>query len=112
MKRILNLLLFAAVLMCGASVLTSCEDVGVLDNPTSDEPEVLETDYTVMLYTVGGGNLDSQIENDIKRAASAIKADSKKVRYMVQYKYSSQACLEPDLLPTGIRQADRLEPLA
>ena len=94
MKQILNLLLFAAVLMCGASVLTSCDDVlSVLDNPTSEEPEVLETDYTVMLYTAGGGNLDSQIENDIKRAANAIKADSKKVRYLVQYKYSSQASI-------------------
>ena len=104
MKRILNLLLFAAVLMCGASILTSCDDVlSVLDNPASDEPEVLETDYTVMLYTVGGGNLDSQIETDIKRAANAIKADSKKVRYLVQYKYSSQAGINKSLsfTPSG-----------
>ena len=104
MKRILNLLLFAAVLMCGTSILTSCDDVlSVLDNPASDEPEVLETDYTVMLYTVGGGNLDSQIETDIKRAANAIKADSKKVRYLVQYKYSSQAGINKSLsfTPSG-----------
>ncbi len=62
-----------------------------------------EADYTVMLYTVGGGNLDNQIETDIKNAAGAIKADNKKVRYLIQYKYSSQASINgiSGFLPSG-----------
>ena len=56
-----------------------------------------------MLYTVGGGNLDNQIETDIKNAAGAIKADNKKVRYLIQYKYSSQASINgiSGFLPSG-----------
>ena len=62
-----------------------------------------EADYTVMLYTVGGGNLDNQIETDVKNAAGAIKADNKKVRYLIQYKYSSQASINgiSGFLPSG-----------
>ena len=62
-----------------------------------------EADYTVMLYTVGGGNLDNQVETDIKNAAGAIKADNKKVRYLIQYKYSSQASINgiSGFLPSG-----------
>ena len=62
-----------------------------------------EADYTVMLYTVGGGNLDNQIETDIKNADGAIKDDNKKVRYLIQYKYSSQASINgiSGFLPSG-----------
>ena len=51
-----------------------------LPDVTPDPPVVeLATDYTVMLYTVEGGNLDNNIENDIAKAAKALKADSEKV---------------------------------
>ena len=90
-------LILSAILTCGlwASMLTSCVDSK--DNPIGDTPVtpvVDEADYTVMLYTVGGGNLDNSIENDIASAAKALKAGNKKVRYLVQYKYSSQKELE------------------
>ena len=90
-------LILSAILTCSlwASMLTSCVDSK--DNPTGDTPVtpvVDEADYTVMLYTVGGGNLDNSIENDIASAAKALKAGNKKVRYLVQYKYSSQKELE------------------
>lgn len=52
----------------------------VTPDVTPDPPVVeLATDYTVMLYTVEGGNLDNNIENDIAEAAKALKADSETV---------------------------------
>jgi len=105
--RITTLPKLAAIFACGF-MLTACfytEDNPVsTDKPVSDVPAETtpEADYTVMLYTVGGGNLDSQIETDIRRAASAIKTDNKKVRYMVQYKYSSNASLNSSVFtPSG-----------
>ena len=103
MKKI-NLWLFSAILVCGLAVtmFTSC--VEKADNPSSDvTPVVEETDYTVMLYTVGGGNLDYNLEQDIAKAAAAIKNDNKKVRYIVQYKYSSENSLamNPYFVPSG-----------
>ena len=86
--------MLAAILTCGLAVtmFTSCVDK--TDNPSGDvTPVVEETDYTVMLYTVGGGNLDYNIEQDIAKAAAAIKTDNKKVRYIVLYKYSSENSL-------------------
>ena len=58
MKKI-NLWMFSAILICGLAVtmFTSCVDK--VDNPSGDvTPGVEEADYTVMLYTAGGGNLD------------------------------------------------------
>ena len=103
MKKI-NLWLFSAIFICGLAVtmFTSCVDK--TDNPSGDvTPTVVEADYTVMLYTSGGGNLDYSIEKDIVKAAAAIKTDSKKVRYIVQYKYSSESSLNMDasFVPSG-----------
>ena len=72
MKKI-NLWLFSAIFICGLAVtmFTSCVDK--TDNPSGDvTPTVVEADYTVMLYTSGGGNLDYSIEQDIAKAAAAI----------------------------------------
>ena len=88
-------------------LIASCQREKIDNNPpdvTPDPPVVeLPTDYTVMLYTVGGGNLDNNIENDIAEAAKALKVDSEKVRYLVQYKYSSQLGLDKLLgyVPSG-----------
>jgi hypothetical protein len=73
MKKI-NLWLFSAIFICGLAVtmFTSCVDK--VDNPSDDvTPGVEEADYTVMLYTSGGGNLDYSIEEDIAKAADVIK---------------------------------------
>jgi len=103
MKKI-NLWMLSAILICGLAVtmFTSCVDK--VDNPSGDvTPGVEEADYTVMLYTAGGGNLDYSIEEDIAKAAAAIKTDNKKVRYIVQYKYSSEKGLNtnPMFVPSG-----------
>ena len=91
MMRKNNLWMLAALLLCCLS-FTACTDE-MMDNavePGTDTPTENLADYTVMLYTCGGSNLDNSIEADIIKAAKAIKADSKKVRYMVQYKYSRE----------------------
>lgn len=75
------------MLAAGLCLLASCADKSVTDNPV-EPPVIPETDYTVMFYTVGGGNLDISIEGDLLAAAKTLKADSKQVRFMVQYKYS------------------------
>lgn len=95
MKKSL-LWMMTAILLCGLTVSTFTSCVDQIDNPGGNTPvtPVLETDYTVMLYTAGGGNLDNSIEGDIAKAAKALKADSKKVRYLVQYKYSSKNGLD------------------
>ena len=75
------------MLAAGLCLLASCADKSVTDNPV-EPPVIPETDYTVMFYTVGGGNLDISIEGDLLAAAKTLKADSKQVRFIVQYKYS------------------------
>ena len=76
-------------------LLASCADGSVNDNPVVP-PVVPETDYTVMFYTVGDGNLDISIEGDLLAAAKTLQADSKQVRFMVQLKYS-----KPEGMATG-----------
>lgn len=82
--------IWAAILTYGIMTLTSCADN--IDNPgtvpDTPTPTVTEAEYTVMLYTVGGGDLDNDIERDILRAAQAMEKPDERVRYMVQYKYS------------------------
>ena len=105
MMRKNNLWMLAALLLCCLS-FTACTDE--MDNavePGTDTPTEDLADYTVMLYTCGGSNLDNAIEADIIKAAKAIKADSKKVRYMVQYKYSREDNISKNLTvftPSGI----------
>ena len=98
--------MLATLLLCCLS-FTACTDE-MMDNavePGTDTPTEDLADYTVMLYTCGGSNLDNAIEADIIKAAKAIKADSKKVRYMVQYKYSREDNISKNLTvftPSGI----------
>ena len=106
MMRKKNLWMLATLLLCCLS-FTACI-YEMMDNavePGTDTPTEDLADYTVMLYTCGGSNLDNAIEADIIKAAKAIKADSKKVRYMVQYKYSREDNISKNLTvftPSGI----------
>lgn len=106
MMRKNYLWMLTALLLCCLS-FTACTDE-MMDNavePGTDTPTEDMADYTVMLYTCGGSNLDNAIEADIIKAAKAIKADSKKVRYMVQYKYSREDNISKnltDFTPSGI----------
>ena len=69
--------MLATLLLCCLS-FTACIDE-MMDNavePGTDTPTEDLADYTVMLYTCGGSNLDNAIEADIIKAAKAISATS------------------------------------
>ena len=71
MMRKNNLWMLAALLLCCLS-FTACTDE-MMDNavePGTDTPTEDLADYTVMLYTCGGSNLDNAIEADIIKAAT------------------------------------------
>ena len=70
---------------------SACVDQASNPVATPDTPPVVETmaDYTVMLYTAGGGDLDYNLEMDMRRAATAMEKPDSRVRILVQYKYSN-----------------------
>lgn len=51
-------------------------------------------DYTVMFYSCGGANLDDATENNWNEALNSLEVNDPNVRYMVQFKYSSQKNLD------------------
>jgi hypothetical protein len=51
-------------------------------------------DYTVMFYSCGGANLDTDTESNWAGALNALAVDDPNVRYMVQFKYSGAANLK------------------
>ncbi len=73
--------LFTAV--CALMTLAACksDEVGVAD-VTNDDP-----DYLIMVYGVGGGNLDSESLLNIRQLLS--EGSDSKVKYTVQYKLSA-----------------------
>lgn len=91
MKRMYQWIL-AAILVCGASALTSCGGSSSSDSPinpiTPDEPKM--ADYAILFYGYGGGNLDYDILNNIRQFYAATSASYDKVKIAVQYKFSSQ----------------------
>lgn len=99
MKK-LNRWMMVAILFCGlGATLTSCS---VSDNPTSSTPDPSTppstppsvVDYTVMLYCTGGEDLDYQTENDFIAACKGLAGNGSRVRFFLQYKYSSQKGLD------------------
>ena len=51
-------------------------------------------DYTVMFYSCGGANLDDATERNWNEALNSLEVNDPNVRYMVQFKYSSQKNLD------------------
>ncbi|MBO5592449.1 MAG: hypothetical protein J5913_05755 [Prevotella sp.] len=89
MKKV-NLWMLVAILTCGL-MLVSCfsndDNVsGTEVQPTVPAQEL--PDYTVIFYSTGGGNLDPAIQNDFVSLCNSLGTDNKKVRVLVQYKYS------------------------
>ena len=64
---------------------SACVDQASNPVATPDTPPVVETmaDYTVMLYTAGGGDLDYNLEMDMRRAATAMEKPDSRVRILV-----------------------------
>lgn len=85
---------------------SACSDHDDFDIPeASDKPEVKEEgpDYLVMLYAVGGGNLDAAIMSNIYQALDVGSSDN--VKMTVQFKLSAK---EQKLYPQfdGTRRLD------
>ena len=86
--------MLTAILIFGIT-MTSCSSND--DNNAGGDPILPRTDivdYTVMLYSVGGENLDIDTERDMVRACKGLKDTDPNVRFFVQYKYSSQQGLD------------------
>ena len=52
--------------------------------------DMTKPEYTIMFYTVGGGDLDYSIEDDLKRAMYMLYPNDVSVRFFVQMKYSNE----------------------
>lgn len=93
MKRIIRPLL-SVILFCGyGMLLTSCSES---DNPIPSKPDTptAEVDYTVMLYSTGGEDLDISTEEDFIEACKGLLGNESRVRFFVQYKCSPQKDLD------------------
>lgn len=85
-----TVLLFA---LCAAAVLLpSCNDD---DNGPSNEPQ---TEYTLMLYGCGGGNLDDFMKLNLQQAV--LTGSNDKVKMTGQVKFSAEYQSDPDLKGT------------
>ena len=87
-KRNVLLWMLAAILFCGAMVLTSCHDSNDnKDNPTPEPTPAEElADYTLFIYGHAGGHMDQIIEN-VYEKTKPLLTDKKKVRVLFFYKY-------------------------
>ena len=87
-KKNVLLWMLAAILFCGAMVLTSCHDSNDnKDNPTPEPTPAEElADYTLFIYGHAGGHMDQIIEN-VYEKTKPLLTDKKKVRVLFFYKY-------------------------
>lgn len=92
MKKIL-MAAAATMLLMSMTVLTSCTDNSE-DNPvTPSEPEQL-AEYTIILYGIGGYNIDCAILPCFEKLYQGDAEAYKKVNVVVQYKFSTAENLE------------------
>ena len=104
MIKIKSILWLMVAAIAGGLAMVSCTSSN--DNPI---PLVIPprdntpVDYTVMYYSAGGENLDEDAETDLIRAAKALQASDKQIRFIVQYKYSTQEGLDAQTKKTGAK---------
>ena len=79
-----------AAAIAGGITMASCSSSDSGSGPSIPHRDNTPVDYTIMFYSAGGENLDKETENDLLKAAKALQAVDKQVRFMVQYKYSTQ----------------------
>ena len=107
MTKIKSILWLMVAAITGGLAMVSCTSSN--DNPI---PPVIPprdntpVDYTVMYYSAGGENLDLDTEYDLLYAAQALQASDKQIRFIVQYKYSTQEGLNKQytggIVPCGV----------
>lgn len=91
MNKIKSILWLMVAAIAGGLAMVSCsssnnDPITPVIPPRDNTP----VDYTVMFYSAGGENLDAETENDLYRAAKALQVNDTQVRFIVQYKYSTQ----------------------
>lgn len=60
------------------------------DEAKAKNHDMTKPEYTIMFYTVGGGDLDYSIEDDLMRAMEMLQPNDVSVRFFVQMKYSNE----------------------
>lgn len=85
-KRFTWMLIWAAVTVISAGMV-SCKP----NDPEQEKHDSSKPVYTVMLYTIGGGDLDFDTENDIVNGLTGLAANDAGIRFFVQMKYSDEA---------------------
>ena len=90
MIKVKSILWMMAAAIAGGITMASCTSSDSGSGPSIPYRDNTPVDYTIMFYSAGGENLDKETENDLLKAAKALQAVDKQVRFMVQYKYSTQ----------------------
>ena len=82
--------IFSAILIACAIAFgfTSCRQNDP-DNPDTKNHDTTKPQYSIMFYTVAGGDLDLAIESNLMDAMDALQANDVSVRFFVQMKYSN-----------------------
>lgn len=86
--------------IAGGLAMVSCTSSNDNPIPPRDNTPV---DYTIMFYSAGGENLDLDTEYDLLYAAQALQVSDKQIRFIVQYKYSTQEGLDAQTKKTGAK---------
>ncbi len=90
MIKVKSFLWMMAAAIAGGITMASCTSSDSGSGPSIPYRDNTPVDYTIMFYSAGGENLDKETESDLLNAAKALQAVDKQVRFMVQYKYSTQ----------------------
>ena len=90
MIKVKSILWMMAAAIAGGITMASCTSSDSGSGPSIPYRDNTPVDYTIMFYSAGGENLDKETESDLLNAAKALRAVDKQVRFMVQYKYSTQ----------------------
>ena len=99
MIKIKSILWMMITAVAGGLAMVSCTS-------SNDNPIPPDNTYTIMFYSAGGENLDWDTEYDLLYAAQALQASDKQIRFIVQYKYSTQEGLNKQytggIVPCGV----------
>jgi hypothetical protein len=84
MIKVKSFLWMMAAAIAGGITMASCTSSDSGSGPSIPYRDNTPVDYTIMFYSAGGENLDRETESDLLKAAKALQAVDKQVRFMVQ----------------------------
>lgn len=83
-------ILAALFVLCSVGATFMACNSNEPDEAKAKNHDMTKPEYTIMFYTVGGGDLDYSIEGDLMRAMDALYPNDVSVRFFVQMKYSNE----------------------